>query len=945
MTSRFSVLVMAIMMLLAVACGREDLAECGSHFDCGPGQSCIDDQCVASNGGWEDPYTPRTPEDNGNYWDMKRNLDGEIQDCNDDNPCTKDYFDGNACVNDPIDGVACDDGNPGTMSDTCYDGQCVGVAFSCDDGLDCTTDVSSGNGMCSNTLQPGFCVINRTCIAAGTLHPDTPCKSCNPDASVVDWTTAAAGSACDDGERLTIDDQCSAEAVCAGTPVECTLATDCDDGLVCNGEEACTDNACAPGEAVTCNGNLACTEPEGECACLPPFYLVGDVCTAPDTFGTMEYADLEANSYDDGANLEGGFTDGPARLVNNYDTEYGSWDGFALSSITDNTTPGWGNQYSAIPGGGALGSSSYAMAYINDWAVNPAAVTLTDAGENGYSLAGMYITNSTYAYLSMLNGDDYAKKFGGEDGTEADWLLLEIIGMDAEGNETGRVPFYLADFRFENSADDYIVDEWTFVPLESLGNVAELRFALSSTDNGDWGMNTPAYFAMDTIVRQPAVATMNDSHLLADAEYFNGADNSGGFFSGSIHFNNNYDDEYGSWDGFALSRMTDTTTAGPGNQYSAITGAGLDDNSYAVSYISSWAATPATVTLTDAPMGRTLGGMYITNCTYAYLSMLNGDDYAKKFGGADGTEEDWFLLEIIGIDAEGNETGRVPFYLADFRFADDAEDYIVDQWTWVALDSLGDVTSLRFALSSSDNGDWGMNTPSYFALDTIAPPVAPATMDDSDLLTEAEFYNGADSNGGFTSGSMHFNNAYNDEYASWDGFALSRVTDTTTAGPDNQYSAITGAGVDGDNYAVSYVSSWAATPATITLQGAPYSRSVSGMYITNTTYAYLSMLNGDDYAKKFGGADGTEPDWFLLEIIGMDAEGNETSRVGFYLADFRFADDSKDYIINDWNWVPLETLGDIAELRFALSSSDNGDWGMNTPSYFALDNVDAAIVR
>ena len=29
--------------------------------------------------------------------------------------------------------------------------------------------------------------------------------------------------------------------------------------------------------------------------------------------------------------------------------------------------------------------------------------------------------------------------------------------------------------------------------------VKKLHFSLSSTDNGDWGMNTPAYFCMDDI--------------------------------------------------------------------------------------------------------------------------------------------------------------------------------------------------------------------------------------------------------------------------------------------------------------------------------------------------------------------------------------------------------------------------------------------------------------
>ena len=53
------------------------------------------------------------------------------------------------------------------------------------------------------------------------------------------------------------------------------------------------------------------------------------------------------------------------------------------------------------------------------------------------------------------------------------------------------------------SAEDYIVDEWTPVVLTSLGNVKSLEFQMSSSDNDPiFGMNTPAYFAIDNINEQ-----------------------------------------------------------------------------------------------------------------------------------------------------------------------------------------------------------------------------------------------------------------------------------------------------------------------------------------------------------------------------------------------------------------------------------------------------------
>jgi hypothetical protein len=106
--------------------------------------------------------------------------------------------------------------------------------------------------------------------------------------------------------------------------------------------------------------------------------------------------------------------------------------------------------------------------------------------------------------------------------------------------------------------------------------------------------------------------------------------------------------------------------------------------------------------------------------------MKDGYAPAKKFGGSSGNDPDWFLLTITGKDASGGKTGTVEFYLADYRFEDNSKDYIVENWECVDLSSLGVVKSLEISLNSSDAGVFGMNTPAYFAMDTIMPE--PATM-------------------------------------------------------------------------------------------------------------------------------------------------------------------------------------------------------------------------
>ena len=210
---------------------------------------------------------------------------------------------------------------------------------------------------------------------------------------------------------------------------------------------------------------------------------------------------LSSDSYWNGSDGMGDFTSGSALFNNNYDSTYYSWDGWSYSNKSDATTPGYTNQYSAITGSAQSGSN-YGIAYVG-WA-EPPSITLNNAG----TVNGIYVTNTTYAALDMLGGSSFSKKFGGSTRNDADWFLLTITGRDATGSPMGTVDFYLADYRFENNSSDYIVDSWEYVDLGGLGEVKSLEFLLSSSDTGSWGMNTPAYFAMDTVIPEPATVIL-----------------------------------------------------------------------------------------------------------------------------------------------------------------------------------------------------------------------------------------------------------------------------------------------------------------------------------------------------------------------------------------------------------------------------------------------------
>ncbi|HAQ18400.1 MAG TPA: PEP-CTERM sorting domain-containing protein [Prolixibacteraceae bacterium] len=211
-----------------------------------------------------------------------------------------------------------------------------------------------------------------------------------------------------------------------------------------------------------------------------------------------------------------------------------------------------------------------------------------------------------------------------------------------------------------------------------------------------------------------------------------------------------------------------------------------------------------------------------------------------------------------------------------------------------------------------------------------------ATFDDLNLAPDA-IWNGSDLSGSFTSGGFTFFNAFNADWYSWTGFAASTKTDATTPGWSNQYSAITGMGVAGTpGYAVAYP----APISTVTFKDTI----VSGLYVTNSAYAYWSMKNGDAFAKKFGGESGNDEDFLLLTIEGFNSAGKSTGKVEYFLADFMYGINSNDYILDTWKWVNLSKLGRISKLEFSLRSSDNGTWGMNTPGYFCIDNLNHEVL-
>jgi hypothetical protein len=168
----------------------------------------------------------------------------------------------------PSTGGTCDDLTDCTFNDTCVSGSCRGTAYECDDGIACTADSCDGLGGCNFQVIADYCVIDGSCIAAGTRSPLNECLGCDPLAAIDTWSPRN-GISCNDGISCTFDDTCS-EGVCAGTTYVCNDEKVCTNDS-CNGLGGCIHNVQSGSCLIdaTCRSNLE-RNPSNQCqACIP----------------------------------------------------------------------------------------------------------------------------------------------------------------------------------------------------------------------------------------------------------------------------------------------------------------------------------------------------------------------------------------------------------------------------------------------------------------------------------------------------------------------------------------------------------------------------------------------------------------------------------------------------------------------------------------------------
>ncbi|MCR5710085.1 MAG: DUF4988 and DUF4465 domain-containing protein [Bacteroidales bacterium] len=133
-------------------------------------------------------------------------------------------------------------------------------------------------------------------------------------------------------------------------------------------------------------------------------------------------------------------------------------------------------------------------------------------------------------------------------------------------------------------------------------------------------------------------------------------------------------------------------------------------NNFAVVYdAGQWGANPAALSFADGEP-RVVESLYIVNTLYTHYVLFYGNDFCAPLAN-----NGFFKVTATGYLGD-TVTGTSDFYLAN------KNQQFVTKWTEWKLSDLGFVDKIVFSMSGSEElyGDWGINAPTYFAIDDIA---------------------------------------------------------------------------------------------------------------------------------------------------------------------------------------------------------------------------------
>ena len=163
------------------------------------------------------------------------------------------------------------------------------------------------------------------------------------------------------------------------------------------------------------------------------------------------------------------------------------WGGFTVSKVSSDTL----NQFACMAKGGVNGiGTPYLIGYYsegNDYITGEPYMYTKMTFKDEYYPKKVQVCQNTITMQALIQEMDPSRPF-----TKQDTLTFSVTGYDIDENETNTVSYYLA-------VDSIFNTTWATIDLSSIGTCIGLKFRMTSTDCGAWGMNTPAYFALDAL--------------------------------------------------------------------------------------------------------------------------------------------------------------------------------------------------------------------------------------------------------------------------------------------------------------------------------------------------------------------------------------------------------------------------------------------------------------
>jgi hypothetical protein len=259
----------------------------------------------------------------------------------------------------------------------------------------------------------------------------------------------------------------------------------------------------------------------------------------------------------------------------------------------------------------------------------------------------------------------------------------------------------------------------------------------------------------------------------------------------------------------------------------------------------------------------------------------------------------------------------------------------------IALDHTG-----QFLLDTANNLgsiEYFFKVTTPYGSDSMVIPVDVIILADFNSLalsTEVDtFWVGSDSKEGFTHKELFFPNQYTNDTI-WEGFGYSNMGSKSTVIENIEPFSVYDTQDKKDYFALVRVPNKSEPPAPTVYFNDDRDHQLKSIDVNNTTLGHYMMDFGTDEFERMGGQGSEKPDWFKLIITGINAEGEITSSIDFFLADYRFDNNKRDYIVEEWTTIDLSELGPVNKIQFSVSSSKtNGNGDMITPEMFCIDNL------